>query len=559
MEIEQLLKETVGLSEFQTLVYLSLLDKTATAGQLFRKLNINRATLYRVLDELSELSLVVRKQTGKRMFFEALHPDSLRDLFTRKKHAFDEKERLLERVVSELLRKAVSEPTDASIRIEKGISAHFRRMQLELTCKEKVLRSKINNGTSLDDYRNYPDMGDYNEFRKKFIQQRIAKEIYTKILINPNLSIQLRPVNVTNPAELKEVRVMPSEILPDVSLQVFDDYTIFTLRKDKPEDMTIITIRNEVTAGLMKSMFDFIFDRSISTYKQTPLPTFTSNAGVLLPKLGIGTSGVGGYWNKLHPYIDDTGDIDQLRHAIGKGMNYIDTCLLYADGHSTEVVARAIKGMPRADIFINGKLTSFGGPLTRISEIEEQCNRYLKILGTDYLDQFQIHDRKRLGDLPHNEVIEKIGELITDGKVRHWGVSNYSKSDLIEARSFIKEPLHSNEIPFGVFAREYERDGTLEYMRNRNITTIAYFTVRKGGMMVDGFLDPNDSSPLVVLAKKCDKTPTQIALNWVTHHELTMALVKATNGTHVNENVGSVGWEMEESEYEEISKFDRGA
>lgn len=550
MEMEQLLRETLDLTEYQVLVYTTLLEVKATAGQLFRRLNINRATLYRVLDELVVLNLIVKKQIKTRMFFEALHPDSLKDLFQRRKLAFEGKEHLLERAVHELLRKATSEPTDASIHIEKGIMAHYRRMQLELTCKEKILRMKFGNDSSLETYQSYPEYGDYNEFRRNFIKKRVANDIHVKVLTHASISPSLRAVNISSAEEFKEVRVMPSELLPDISLQVFDDYTIFTLRKDKPEDMTVITIRNSVTASLMKSMFDYIFDRSILTHKQPPIPVFTTNAGIELTVLGIGTSGIGGYWNKLHQYIDDIGDIDQIRHAIGQGVNYIDTCLLYADGHSTEIVGRAIKGYPRANLFVNGKLTSFGEPLTKLSEIEEQCNRYLKILGTDYLDQFQIHSRKRLGDLPHAEVVGKIGELITAGKVKHWGVSNYSKDDLAEVRSFIKEPLHSNEIPFGVFAREYEKNGTLEYMRNRNITTIAYFTVRKGGMMVDGFLEPNTNSPLVSLAKKYDKTPSQIAINWVTHHPMTIALVKSTNGTHVNENVGAVGWEMTEKEYE---------
>ena len=110
MDIEKLLHETLELSDFQVQVYLSLLEKTGTAGQLFRRLNINRATLYRVLDELVFLNLVIKKETGKRMFFEAMHPSSLSDLYTRKKIAIEEKSVALQRAVYELLRKATSKP-----------------------------------------------------------------------------------------------------------------------------------------------------------------------------------------------------------------------------------------------------------------------------------------------------------------------------------------------------------------------------------------------------------------------------------------------------------------
>ena len=64
----------------------------------------------------------------------------------------------------------------------------------------------------------------------------------------------------------------------------------------------------------------------------------------------------------------------------------------------------------------------------------------------------------------------------------------------------------------------------------------------------------DEKNMLNVLAKKYQKTPSQIAINWVVNHTRTMALIKATNGTHVNENVGAVGWKMEEEDYKRINK-----
>ena len=103
--------------------------------------------------------------------------------------------------------------------------------------------------------------------------------------------------------------------------------------------------------------------------------------------------------------------------------------------------------------------------------------------------------------------------------------------------------------------REYEQNGTLRYMQANNITTIAFFTVRKGGLLVDSFFNTDVDTLLQKLAKKYKKTPTQIAINWVTNHPRTMALIKSTNGTHVNENMASVGWKMEAEDYEFIEKL----
>ena len=551
MDIEKLLHETLELSDFQVQVYLSLLEKTGTAGQLFRRLNINRATLYRVLDELVFLNLVIKKETGKRMFFEAMHPSSLNDLYTRKKIAIEEKGVALQRAVYELLRKATSKPTDASITIEKGVYAHYRSMKMQLASKEKILRMKIDTAATLYDYMDYPETGSYLEFQRQFIKEHDDKGILTKMLFDNPIDPKRPLTKIAPDNDSRMSRYLPEEILKGISFKVFDDYTMLTLHDKNPENLTIITIRNTFTAQLMKSLFDYVFDRSIAYYAKSPIPAFKTRVAIELPVLGIGTSGVGGYWNGMHPYIDDVGDVDQLRHAIGKGVFYIDCCLMYGDGHAVELVAKAIKNVPRDNLFLNGKLTRIGGKLVgSIREVEEQCNRYLKILGTDYLDQFQIHSPKSIA-ISQEDVIGKIGELITAGKVRNFGVSNYSKEELIEAGSIIKEPIVSNEIPFGVYTRTYEHNGTLDYMYKQNISTISYFTIRKGGLLVE-FDD--EKNMLNVLAKKYQKTPSQIAINWVVNHPRTMALIKATNGTHVNENVGAVGWKMEEEDYQRINK-----
>ena len=72
--------------------------------------------------------------------------------------------------------------------------------------------------------------------------------------------------------------------------------------------------------------------------------------------------------------------------------------------------------------------------------------------------------------------------------------------------------------------------------------------------MVDSHFG-DETNPLSILAKKYKKSPTQVAINWVVHNKNTMALIKATNGTHVNENVGSIGWEMDNSDYETITNL----
>ncbi len=551
MEVDILLKETLGLSDFQILVYTTLLERQSTAGQLIKRLNINRATLYRVLDELVELNLLIKKQSGTRMIFEAMHPDALLEMFKRKRIAFEEKSFALERVVHELINKAKTQPTDASISIEKGVMAHYRSMKLQLTCKEKIIRQKISNDSSIYSYKNYPETGDYLKFMHKYMAECVRLGIHTHILVSLKIPASISSYNVTDPTYNHISKALPEEIFPNISFRIFDEYVIFSIRDKNPEDNTIITIRNRTTADFLKSMFDFIFDRSILIYKEKPIETIKTKEHEVLSKIGMGTAGVGGFWNARHPFSNDISDLDQMRFSLSKGINYIDNCLMYAEGHATELVGRAIKNFPRKSLFINGKLTRVGGKLvSNAKEIETQCNQYLKSLGTDYLDVMQIHSPGSLA-IPEEEVVQKFEDLISAGKIRYWGVSNYNKSQLVKIQNYTKYPIFCNEVPFGVYAREYEKDGTLDYMRAQNILTISYFSILKGVLGINQFLDTEH--PLVRIATKYRKTPAQVAINWVLSHPFTIAIIKATNGTHINENIGALGWELEKEDLEMIT------
>lgn len=555
MDIETTLKTTLNLSDYEILIYTKLLEKEATPGQILRKIHISRASLYRVIDELHEKGLLIKHTTGKRLFYEAVHPDHLLHLFKQERVTFEEKQHQLERAVYELLSYARKKPTDASITIEKGIDAHYRYMKLQLTCKEKLVRMKISNESSIYSYTRYPESGQYEAFLSKFLSEFYQQGIYARILITVDASSSLKSYNITNFEEHREVHILPEEILPNISFKVFDEYSIFTLRDNDPEQMTIITIRNRTTADFLKAFFDFVFNRSIATRPYKPLETVLTKENVSLPKLGIGTAGVGGYWDHTNPYFNEVSDLDQIRHALSRGMFYVDTCFMYGDGRSTELVSRAIKNIPRQSLFITAKLTKNNAkPITSAKEIVAQCDRYLKVLGTDMLDQFQIHGKTTLG-IPKQEAVQTISELIKLGKVRFWGVGNYAQEQLEEVQNVIKEPLFANELPYGVYNRTYEENGTLEYMARRSILHIAYFTLRHGGSLVDEF---DYSHPLVSIAHKHNKTPAQIALNWVVSRPQTIAIVKSTNGTHINENIGSLGWNLTREETDVIQNLSLG-
>jgi aryl-alcohol dehydrogenase-like predicted oxidoreductase len=116
--------------------------------------------------------------------------------------------------------------------------------------------------------------------------------------------------------------------------------------------------------------------------------------------------------------------IDQARE---RGVNFIDTADVYNDGRSEEVVGRAVAG-ERDRWIIATKLAGPRGPgpnqrgLSR-KWMFEAVEASLRRLGTDYIDLYYLHREDH--DTPLSETVRALGDLVRQGKIRYFGVSNY--------------------------------------------------------------------------------------------------------------------------------------
>lgn len=156
---------------------------------------------------------------------------------------------------------------------------------------------------------------------------------------------------------------------------------------------------------------------------------YLGNSGLRVPKYILGTvpfSGTNGF--------EAAGDIkeDTARRMVDlsleAGINMFDTANLYSKGDAERVLGAAIKGR-RDEVLLTSK-TGFplsDNPNVRgasrnniLSSIDESLER----LGTDYLDVYFVHLWD--GQTPVEETVEAMTSLVKSGKIRHWGVSNYS-------------------------------------------------------------------------------------------------------------------------------------
>jgi diketogulonate reductase-like aldo/keto reductase len=96
--------------------------------------------------------------------------------------------------------------------------------------------------------------------------------------------------------------------------------------------------------------------------------------------------------------------------------------------------------------------------------------------------------------------------------------------------------------------REPERAGLLEYCQSNDIMLVAYRPIQRG------LFGSNTPMLLEEMAKKYKKTPTQIALQWLLSQKNVVTISKTSHLEHLEENLGAIGWILEEEDIERLRK-----
>ena len=207
------------------------------------------------------------------------------------------------------------------------------------------------------------------------------------------------------------------------------------------------------------------------------------NSDLLITPLGFGSWAIGGPgWPFAWGGQDDGDSSAAIHEALDLGFNWIDTAPVYGLGHSEEVVARALAGLPagrRPLLFTKcgrvwNERREVGKRLTAAS-IRAECEASLRRLGVDCIDLYQIHWPE-----PDEEVEEgwaDCARLVRDGKVRWIGVSNFSVAQLQRASAIA--PVTSLQPPYSLLRRDIEA-AILPHCRAAGIGVLAYSPMASG-------------------------------------------------------------------------------
>lgn len=260
--------------------------------------------------------------------------------------------------------------------------------------------------------------------------------------------------------------------------------------------------------------------------------------GVEVPIIGQGTWMIDGDTEK------ESRAIQTLRLGLELGMNHIDTAEMYGNGHVEELVGEAIAGR-RDEIFLVSKVlpsnASYEGTM-------KACKRSLKRLNTEWLDLYLLHWR---GSYPLSETMRAMEKLVAEGLVKYIGVSNFDVEDLKEAEQVLQtEQIACNQVLYNLRDRGIERR-LLPYCSKKRIAIVGYAPFGHGN-----FPSPSsrEGKLLIEIGRRHNRTPKQVALNYLTRHQSTFTIPKTTRSERVRENSGGVGWQLTEDEVNEIDR-----
>lgn len=239
--------------------------------------------------------------------------------------------------------------------------------------------------------------------------------------------------------------------------------------------------------------------------------------GAIVPALGLGSARLA---QGRHPEAIEE---EALRTGLSLGMTLIDTAEVYSNGHSEELIGRVVAGQ-RDHVFLVSKVwpSHVAG-----DGIARACEASLARLGTDHLDLYLLHwPNGIIDDL--SRIVAGFESLRAAGKIRAWGVSNFTVSDM---ENLFRVPhgnrCATNQVLYNISNRGIE-DDLLPWCEKRGMPVMAYAPLGESSLVHDLTL------ARIGAAYGC--SAAAVALAWAIRSGKVIAIPESGSPTHVKEN-----------------------
>ena len=313
------------------------------------------------------------------------------------------------------------------------------------------------------------------------------------------------------------------------------------------------------------------------------------NSGLKVPVLSLGTGTFGGRGDMFSKWGNsDVADATRLVDiCLEAGLNFFDTADVYSRGASEEILGAAIKGR-RDDVLISTKATFTMGP----GPNDKGSSRYhlirsaeasLKRLGTDHIDVYFMHGFD--AQTPVEETLSALDNLITSGKVRYIGASNFSGWHLMKALATSERYGLARYVAYqgyySLIGRDYEWE-LMPLTLDQGVGTMVWSPLgwgrltgkitrhspptegriaqggEAGGPPVDNERLFTVVDALQAVAEETGKSVPQVALNWLLQRPgIANVVIGARNEDQLRANLGAVGWNLTPAQVETLDAASR--
>ncbi len=277
------------------------------------------------------------------------------------------------------------------------------------------------------------------------------------------------------------------------------------------------------------------------------------------------------------PPANRTQGIKAIRTAFEKGVTFFDTAEVYGPYTNEDLVGEALAPF-RNKVTIATKFgfeleDNKGGLNSRPEHIKKVVEGSLKRLKTDHIDLYYQH--RVDPNVPIEDVAGAIKDLIQEGKVLHFGLSEASAKTIRRAHAIL--PVTAVQTEYSIMEREVEQNGVLDACEELGIGFVPWGPVGMGYLTgtihTESKLDPKTDlrsgfdrfSPanikanmpmvnfLTEFAKKKHATPAQISLAWLLAQKPFIVPIPGTrNIDHLTENLGAINIDLTSDDLNEI-------
>ncbi len=307
----------------------------------------------------------------------------------------------------------------------------------------------------------------------------------------------------------------------------------------------------------------------------TNAPRTLGNSKLEVGRIGLGCMGMSEFYGGTR---DEEAHIKTLHAAIDLGVHHFDTADIYGNGHNEELVSKAFSdrwdkvtvatkfGVRRSE---EGEFLGVSG---RPEYVREACEKSLKRLGVDTIDLYYQH--RPDPEVPVEESVGAMKELVDEGKVRYIGVSEFSAEQIKAAHAV--HPITALQTEYSLWSRDVEDNGVLDTCRDLGIAFVAYSPLGRGfltGAIANkDALDAHDwrrQNPRFTdeafaenvrfveliqdIATKKGATPAQVALAWVLAQGEDIFMIPGTRRIdRLKDNLGAWNVRFSEDELSDI-------